>query len=192
MATWDEGPGSIGSMNVDDDIYYDPRTGQYYGHYREAWYNSRGKGGKYFTEVAALSPWELEQFKKYNKKGVRIFGGKGRDAYQGPGRLVGTPDAGFDSGSGTGVPAGEPVFQQDNSSSPNPFSRGKKDRGYRLRKDGSADDEFIGEIIDRADWWDTERVGGQRGNRRKAMMSSRQNAVQAFRDAFYGNDWGGK
>lgn len=188
MATWDEGPGSIGSMNVDQDIYYDPRTNQYYGHYRQAYYNSRGKGGKTFTEVAALSPYELEQFKKYNKPNVAIFGKKGRNNYQGPGRLVGQPEF-FGDG---GVPEGEPVFESRNDYEVTPFGRGGTKRGSKRRKDGNADDEFIGEIIDRADWWDTERVGGQRGNRRKAMMSSRNNAVQAFRDAFYGNDWGGK
>lgn len=190
MATWDEGPGSIGSMNVDDDIYYDPRTGKYYGYYREAWYNSRGPGGRNFTEVAVLNPNELEAFKKYNKKNVAIFGGKGRNAYQGPGRLLGQAPQGY--GDPSYSISDEPEFVRQDGNMVGAGAIGGKERGYQRRRDGSADDRFIEPIIDRADWWDTERVGGQRGNRRKAMISSRQNAVQAFRDAFYGNDWGGK
>lgn len=189
MATWDEGPGSIGSMNVDQDIYYDPRTNQYYGHYRNAFYNSRGKGGSNFTEVAVLNPFELEQFKKYNKPNVAIYGDKGRGQYQGPGRLLG--QAQYDFGDG-GVPEGEPLFQAQNTYVTGPFGSGGRDRGASLRKNDKDDDKFIGQIQDRADWWDMERVGGQRGDRRKSMMNARSSSVQAFRDAFYGNDWGGK
>ena len=191
MATWDQGPGSIGSMNTRyDDIYYDPRTGKYLGHMKDAKWNKRGKGWTNFEEVAVLTAGELAAFEKYNKPGVNPHGKKGRDAYTGPGRLLGQAPNGFDDPSFD--MSDEPEFKKRGGYKTGPFGGGGKERGHEVRADSTADDEYIDEIINRATWWDMERVGGQRGDRRKSMLSSRNNAVQAFRDAFYGNDWGGK
>lgn len=152
--------------------YIDPRTGRKYA-FRS--YVRRGKKKllsgrrkKYYEKDIIDITDADDAFENYiddvNAGRARYRGKRGRDAYGGPGKVV-------------------------------RMSGGRRKRlGLLFSKRGEEakqENAFIDYLKNTANWWDTERASGQRGQERRQMLESQKEGLEIMRaEAAEGRGWG--
>jgi len=185
MASWEDDESLYGGAG--GGTYVDPRSGK---RYALVDYTFRGKrkrmwGGrrlKKSTEVVEVDPEdkstldELEQFRD-ERTGSYIRGRKGLGAYQGPGKAV--VDA-----------EGFRVGRLSDRASTVGFGLGSGGK-YRKTTISPTTQKFIDYLKGTANWWDTERASGQRGQERKALLKAREQGLEMMRrESAEGRGWG--
>lgn len=168
--------------DVGGGVYFDPRTGKYYADigytYKKKTKLFKGsklgqEKGRSGRDVIELDASELEDFYKWRQTGAgsRYRGKRGKGEYQGPGRALADkklPGATVTASDGT-------TFQLFNRAR----MEGERDEAAR-RKQSKKDQE----------WWDRERLSGERGQKRIGILKSRREAIEAYRTAAQRQGWG--
>lgn len=169
----------------DEGVFYDPDSGKYFAKIDYTYKGGRSgigkssklgkrktKGARTFIE---LNEDEVEQFQSYRDRyeGTRIKGKRGGSAYGGPGREVVRKE--FRRGRMEGETYAE-------------YQKAKKEfeADRRSRRAGRLE-----RLTSLSNWWDKERVSGERGKARKELVEAQGNAIAAFRQRFaVGQGWG--
>jgi len=168
----------------DDGVFYDPDSGKYFakidytykggrrGFGRSSKFGSRKtKSGRTFIE---LSEDEIDEFQSYRDRyeGTRIKGKRGGGAYGGPGREV----------------RAQKFRAQGEEESYSDYQKAKKQFESDLKAQRGGRLERLSTL---SNWWDKERVSGERGKARKELVEAQGNAIAAFRARFaVGQGWG--